>query len=63
MVLCRMFTILDQKKEAKMQWLQDPKQNNAIIETVLDVKLLDISGTKGRNICKLKLTNYKTTVR
>jgi len=23
-----MFTFLDQRKHAKMQWLQDPKQNN-----------------------------------
>jgi len=30
---------------------------------MLDVQLLDVSGTKGRNICKLKLTNYKITVR
>jgi hypothetical protein len=42
-----------------MQWLQNPKQSNAIISTVLDVKLLDIYRTKGRNIYKLKLTELQ----
>ena len=36
---------LDQRKQAKMQWVQNPSQSN-----VGDVKLADISGTKRRNI-------------
>jgi hypothetical protein len=28
MVLCRIFTILDQRKQAKTQWLQDPNQSD-----------------------------------
>jgi hypothetical protein len=41
---------LDQRKQAKMQWLQDPSQSNRDIKTMQDVKLADISGTKRRNI-------------
>jgi len=28
MVLCRMPTVLGQRKRVKMQWLQDPNQSN-----------------------------------
>ena len=38
--------LLDQRKEAKMQWLHDPNQSNTLIYTVQDVKLIDISGKK-----------------
>jgi len=48
---------LDQRKQAKMQWLQDPNQTNA--NNVNNVQLVDISGTRRRNIGKLKLTNLK----
>jgi len=37
--------VLDRRKQAKMQWLQDPKQSS-----LDNVKLVDISGTKRRNI-------------
>jgi hypothetical protein len=36
---------LDRRKQAKMQWLQDPKQSS-----LDNVKLVDISGTKRRHI-------------
>jgi hypothetical protein len=46
-----MFTFLDQRKQVKMQWLQDPKQNNVHnLNNVRRVKLGDISGTKRRKI-------------
>jgi len=32
-----------------MQWLQDPNKNN-VDNTMYDVKLVDISGIKRRNI-------------
>jgi len=41
---------LDQTKQAKMQWVQDPNQSNVDNITMQDVKLADISGTKRRNI-------------
>jgi hypothetical protein len=37
---------LDQSKQANMQWVQDPNQNSVDC-TVWDLKLVDISGTKG----------------
>ena len=43
-----------------MQWLQDPNQTNA--NNVNNVQLVDISGTRRRNIGKLKLTNLKVIV-
>jgi hypothetical protein len=39
----------DQRKQAKLQWVQDQNQSN-IISTMEDLKLVDISGTKRRNI-------------
>jgi len=39
---------LDQWKQAKMQWLQDPNQSNVGNLTMQDVKLVHISGTKMR---------------
>jgi hypothetical protein len=38
---------LNQRNQAKMQWLQDPNQSNLDTQ---DVNLEDISGTKRRNI-------------
>jgi len=59
-----MFTFLDQGKQVKMQWLQDPNQSNVHnLNSVRRVKLVDISGTKRRNIWKLKLMTLKLTVR
>jgi len=42
--------LLDQKKEAKMQWLHDSNQSNTLVYTVQDVRLVDISGEKRSNI-------------
>ena len=39
---------LDQRKQAKMQWMQDSSQSN--VDNMKKVKLVDISGTKSRNI-------------
>jgi len=47
---------LDQKKRAKVRWLQGPSQRNVD-------NLIDISGTKRRKIRKLKLMNLKLTLR
>jgi hypothetical protein len=41
---------LEKRKQAKMQWLQDPKQRNADNINNVKRKLLDISRTKRRNI-------------
>jgi len=38
--------LLDQRKEAKMQWLQDPNQSITFIYTLIDVKLVNISGKR-----------------
>ena len=38
--------LLDQRKEAKIQWLHDSNQSNTLIYTVQDVRLVDISGKK-----------------
>jgi len=59
-----MFTFLDQRKQVKMQWLRYPNQSNVHnLNNARRVKLVDISGTKTRNIWKLKLLNLKLTVR
>jgi len=42
--------ILDQRKQAKMQWIQDPKQSNIDNLDNVRVMLADISGTKRRHI-------------
>jgi len=42
--------ILDQRKQAKMQWIQDPKQSNVDNLDNVRVMLADISGTKRRHI-------------
>jgi hypothetical protein len=42
--------VLGQRKQAKMQWLQDPNQSNFDNLTMPDKKLVDISGTKRGNI-------------
>ena len=45
-----------------MQWIQDPSQSN--VDTPNKVRRdADISGTKRRHIGKLKLRNWKLTVR
>ena len=42
----RYLRLLDQRNEAKMQWLHDSNQSNTLIYTVKNVKLADISGKK-----------------
>jgi len=41
---------LDQRKQAKMQWVQDPRQSN--VDNLNNVRhdLADTAGTKRRNI-------------
>jgi len=39
---------LHEKKQAKMQWVQDPSQSNVDILNNVHVKLADISGKKKR---------------
>ena len=50
---------LDQRKQAKVQWLNDPNQSNVDNLNSVEWNLVDISGTKK----KLKLMNLKLTVR
>jgi hypothetical protein len=45
--------VLGQRKQAKMQWIQNPNQSNSDNLN----KLVDISGTKRGNIWKPKLMN------
>jgi hypothetical protein len=40
---------LDQRNQAKLQWLQDSKQSIGDNLTMEDMKLVDISGTIRRN--------------
>jgi len=42
--------ILDQRKQAKMQWIQSPRQNIIDNLTMYDGKLTYVSGTKRRNV-------------
>jgi len=53
----------DQRKQVKMERLHDPSQSMHIIWTMSDVKLVDISATKRKNIWKLQFMNLKVTVR
>jgi hypothetical protein len=48
--------LLDQRKEAKLQWLRDPSQING------EVKLVGISKTERGNILKTKLMSLQLTV-
>ena len=41
---------LDQRKQAKMQWIHDPSLSNVDNLNNVDVMLADISGTKRRHI-------------
>jgi hypothetical protein len=43
-----MFRFLDQRKQAKMQWVQDSSQSDVDNQTMKDVKIADISGTRRR---------------
>ena len=49
---------LDQRKQAKMQWIQVTSGSNKD-----NLMLADISGTKRRHFRKLKLRNLKLIVR
>jgi len=42
--------ILDQAKQAKMQWIQDPSQSNVDNLNNVNGMLAEISGTKRRHI-------------
>ena len=53
---------LDQRKQTKMQWLQDPSQSNLDALKIQDVNLEDISVTKRRNILNLKSIDLTLTV-
>ena len=46
---------LDQRKQAKMQWIQDPSRSNADNLNNVSREEADISGTKRRNIWKAKI--------
>jgi len=41
---------LDQRKQAKLQWLQEQSQINADNLNTVDMKLVGIPGTKGCNV-------------
>jgi hypothetical protein len=41
---------LDQRKQAKMQWVQDPRQSNVNNLNIVRHELADTAGTKRRNI-------------
>jgi hypothetical protein len=54
--------ILDQRKQAKMQWIQDPSQSN--VDNLNNVRRAASRHFRGkRHILKLKLRNWKLTVR
>jgi len=55
---------LDQRKRAKMQWMQDPSQSNVdILNTVRREVSRHFRDKKKRHIGELKLRNLKLTVR
>jgi hypothetical protein len=58
---CSLF--LDQRKHAKLQWLQNPNQSNVDNVNNISHELADLSGTKRKNVRKLKLMTLKLTVR
>jgi hypothetical protein len=49
--------------QAKMQWVQDPKQRNAVNLNNIKREVSRHLRNKGRNISKLKLMNLKLTLR
>ena len=54
---------LDQRKRAKMQWMQDPNQSNVDILNNVRREVSTHFRDKRRHICELKLRNMKLTVR
>jgi hypothetical protein len=54
---------LDQMKQAKLQWLQEPSQINGDSLKNVKCKTGDISDTKWRNIWKTKLIRLKRTAK
>jgi len=50
---------LDQRKQAKIQWLQGPSRRN--IDSLN--KIPEARRNKRKNICKLQLINFKPTVK
>ena len=57
------FGFSDQKKQAKMQWVQDPSQSGVDILNNVRCEGSRHFRNKGSHICKLKLRNLKVTVR
>jgi hypothetical protein len=42
--------LLDQRKQAKLQWLQNPSQMSADNQNNIDVKPIELSGTERENM-------------
>jgi hypothetical protein len=55
--------LLDQSKQTKMQWLEDPKKNNVYSLNNVRCEARKHFRKKRRNIWKQKLMNVKLTVR
>jgi hypothetical protein len=53
----------DQRKQAKLQWLQEPSEINGDNPNDVRCKPTDISGIKRGNIWKIKLMSLQGTVR
>jgi hypothetical protein len=55
--------LVDQRKQAKLQWLQDQSEANEGNLSDIRWKLVDISGTRKGNIWKTKLMSLNKTIR
>jgi len=58
-----MFRFLDQRKRAKMRWVQDPSQSNVDNLNNVRHEVSDILGEKRRHILELELRKLKLKVR
>jgi len=58
-----MFTFLDQRKQTKMQWLQDPKQSNLDNLNYVRREARRHFRNQRRHIWMLKLMNWTLTLR
>jgi len=58
-----MYMFLDERKQAEMQWVQDPSQSNVDNMNNVRREACRHFRNKKRNIWKLKLRNFKITVR
>jgi hypothetical protein len=54
---------LDQRKQAKMQWVQEPKQRNVVNLNNIKREVSSHLRNKGKNNSKLKFMTLKLTVR